>query len=175
MGRGDQGPGHRSWLDSADLHSLNKYLKTSQSFLIISNISAFVSVDSSGVAGHLIDVDREVTRQRERGIQAVSPALQMPSWSQSVRDLELINCVLPESQTPLFPRGRGFSGSHTEGDSGFSRDYSELMIRISTYRRNTRLHEEDKRIQMHFPSYWPGSIAYSSTFCCFVFRQDLAM
>lgn len=105
----------------------------------------------------------------------MSPALQMPPWSQSVRDLELINCFLPESQTPSFLRGRGFSGSHMEGDSGFSRDYSELIIHISTCRRNTRLHEEDKRLQMHFPSHWPGSIAYSSTFGCFVFRRDLAM
>lgn len=35
-----------------------------------------------------------------------------------------------------------------------------------------RLHEEDRRFQMHFPSHWPGSTAYSSTFFCFVLFSD---
>lgn len=80
-----------------------------------------------------------------------------------MRDLEWINCFLPESQTPSFSRGRGLSDSHTEGDSGFSRGYSESMIHIATCRRNMRLHEEDRRFQMHFLSHWPGSTAYSTT------------
>lgn len=35
-----------------------------------------------------------------------------------------------------------------------------------------RLHEEDRRFQMHSPSHWPGSTVYSSTFFCFVLFSD---